>query len=253
MAGKHEGKVMVVTGSSRGIGLSIAQQLSDEGASVVVLGRNIDTAREACGTLSTRDSMAIRCDVSVEADTLAMAEAVMDRYGKVDALINNAGVFPVKLFEDMTLEDWNQVIGIDLTGTFLATKAIYPIMARQKRGKIINMASVAGRIGGFGLSHYSASKGGVIAFTKAPARECASVEHPGQRRRASSRPGYGQGEFPGDFLGANRLQTPAGRLGRVEDPHRRDLLPLFPRKRLHRRPGDRGRWRVYDDGVGAAA
>ncbi len=218
MAGKHEGKVMVVTGSSRGIGLSIAQQLSDEGASVVVLGRNIDTAREACGTLSTRDSMAIRCDVSVEADTLAMAEAVMDRYGKVDALINNAGVFPVKLFEDMTLEDWNQVIGIDLTGTFLATKAIYPIMARQKRGKIINMASVAGRIGGFGLSHYSASKGGVIAFTKALARECARLNI----QVNAVAPGIVETDtakvnFPAISLKEQTRQTPAGRLGRVED------------------------------------
>ena len=218
MAGKHEGKVMVVTGSSRGIGLSIAQQLSDEGASVVVLGRNIDTAREACGTLSTRDSMAIRCDVSVEADTLAMAEAVIDRYGRVDALINNAGVFPVKLFEDMTLEDWNQVIGIDLTGTFLATKAIYPIMARQKRGKIINMASVAGRIGGFGLSHYSASKGGVIAFTKALARECARLNI----QVNAVAPGIVETDtakvnFPAISLKEQTRQTPAGRLGRVED------------------------------------
>ena len=218
MAGKHEGKVMVVTGSSRGIGLSIAQKLSDEGASVVVLGRNIDTAREACGTLSTRDSMAIRCDVSVEADTLAMAEAVIDRYGRVDALINNAGVFPVKLFEDMTLEDWNQVIGIDLTGTFLATKAIYPIMARQKRGKIINMASVAGRIGGFGLSHYSASKGGVIAFTKALARECARLNI----QVNAVAPGIVETDtakvnFPAISLKEQTRQTPAGRLGRVED------------------------------------
>jgi 3-oxoacyl-[acyl-carrier protein] reductase len=218
MAGKHEGKVMVVTGSSRGIGLSIAQKLSDEGASVVVLGRNIDTAREAYGTLSTRDSMAIRCDVSVEADTLAMAEAVIDRYGRVDALINNAGVFPVKLFEDMTLEDWNQVIGIDLTGTFLATKAIYPIMARQKRGKIINMASVAGRIGGFGLSHYSASKGGVIAFTKALARECARLNI----QVNAVAPGIVETDmakvnFPAISLKEQTRQTPAGRLGRVED------------------------------------
>ena len=218
MAGIHDGKVIVVTGSSRGIGLSIAQKLSEQGASIVVMGRNLSTAREACATLATKTSIALRCDVSVEEDTLAMADTVMDTFGKVDALINNAGIFPVKLFEDMTLEDWNQVIGIDLTGTFLATKAVYPIMAKQKQGKIINVASVAGRIGGFGLTHYSASKGGVIAFTKALARECARLNI----QVNAVAPGIvetdmAKSNFPAFSLKEQTRQTPAGRLGRVED------------------------------------
>ncbi len=220
MAGIHDGKVIVITGSSRGIGLSVAQKLSEQGASIVIMGRNSDTAQAAVMTLATKDtSMAVRCDVSVEADTLAMADAVFKKYGRVDALINNAGIFPVKLFADMTLEDWNEVMRIDLTGTFLATKAIYPIMAKQKRGKIINVASVAGRLGGFGFTHYSAAKGGVIAFTKALARECARLNI----QVNAVAPGIVETEmaktnFPEFSLKEQTRLTPAGRLGQVEDP-----------------------------------
>ncbi len=219
MAGIHDGKVIVITGSSRGIGLSVAQKLSEQGASIVIMGRNLDTAQAAIPTLATKDtSMAVRCDVSVEADTLAMADAVFKKYGRVDALINNAGIFPVKLFADMTLEDWNEVMRIDLTGTFLATKAIYPIMAKQKRGKIINVASVAGRLGGFGFTHYSAAKGGVIAFTKALARECARLNI----QVNAVAPGIVETEmakanFPVFSLKEQTRLTPAGRLGQVED------------------------------------
>jgi 3-oxoacyl-[acyl-carrier protein] reductase len=219
MAGIHDGKVIVITGSSRGIGLSVAQKLSEQGASIVIMGRNLDTAQAAIPTLATKDtSMAVRCDVSVEADTLAMADAVFKKYGRVDALINNAGIFPVKLFADMTLEDWNEVMRIDLTGTFLATKAIYPIMAKQKRGKIINVASVAGRLGGFGFTHYSAAKGGVIAFTKALARECARLNI----QVNAVAPGIVETEmaktnFPEFSLKEQTRLTPAGRLGQVED------------------------------------
>lgn len=218
MAGIHEGKIIIVTGSSRGIGLSIAQKLSEQGASIVVMGRNLDTAQKARDTLATKTSIALRCDVSIEADTLAMADTVSKMFGKVDALINNAGIFPVKLFEDMTLEDWNQVIGVDLTGTFLATKAVYPIMAKQKSGKIVNIASVAGRIGGFGLSHYSASKGGVIAFTKALARECARLNI----QVNAIAPGIvetdmAKANFPAMSLKEQTRQTPAGRLGTADD------------------------------------
>jgi NAD(P)-dependent dehydrogenase (short-subunit alcohol dehydrogenase family) len=219
MAGIHDGKVIVITGSSRGIGLSVAQKLSEQGASIVIMGRNPDTAQAAIPTLATKDtSMAVRCDVSVEADTLAMADAVFKKYGRVDALINNAGIFPVKLFADMTLEDWNEVMRIDLTGTFLATKAIYPIMAKQKRGKIINVASVAGRLGGFGFTHYSAAKGGVIAFTKALARECARLNI----QVNAVAPGIVETEmaktnFPDFSLKEQTRLTPAGRLGQVED------------------------------------
>ncbi len=219
MEKKHQDKVIVITGSSRGIGRSIAEYLANEGAKIVVMGRNYDTAKAAADALPT-DSLAVRCDVSIEQDTLDMAKAVMDKYGRADALINNAGIFPVKLFEEMTLEDWNAVMAIDLTGMFLATKAIYPIMAEQKSGKIINIASVSGRVGGVGFTHYSAAKGGVIGFTKALARECARMNiqvnaiAPGIIETEMART-----NFPAFSLKEQTRATPAGRLGRVEDLH----------------------------------
>ncbi|MDR3255650.1 MAG: SDR family oxidoreductase [Synergistaceae bacterium] len=215
---EHSGKVVVITGASRGIGLSLAQKFSLDGADVVIMGRNLSTAEDAVKTLAPGGSFALRCDVSVERDTLKMAEVVLERFGKVDALINNAGIFPVKLFEDMTLDDWKGVIDIDLTGTFLATRAIYPIMLKQKKGKIVNVASVAGRVGGFGFTHYSAAKGGVIAFTKALARECASMNI----QVNAVAPGIVETEtalqsFPAFSLKEQRKQTPAGRLAVGED------------------------------------
>jgi len=217
MEKRHQDKVIVITGSSRGIGLGIAKHLAEEGAKVVVMGRNYDTAKAAADSLPT-DCLAVRCDVSVEQDTLDMAKAVMDKYGRVDALINNAGIFPVKLFEEMTLADWNAVMDIDLTGMFLATKAIYPIMAAQKRGKIINIASIAGRVGGVGFTHYSAAKGGVIGFTKALARECARMNI----QVNAIAPGIietdmAKTNFPAFSLKEQARLTPAGRLGSVED------------------------------------
>ncbi|MDR3321296.1 MAG: 3-oxoacyl-ACP reductase FabG [Synergistaceae bacterium] len=214
----HSGKVVVITGSSRGIGLLLAQKFSLDGADVVIMGRNLPAAEEAVRTLATAASFAVRCDVSVEEDTLRMAEVVRERFGRVDALINNAGVFPVKLFEDMTLDDWNGVIDIDLKGTFLATKAIYPMMLKQKSGKIVNVTSVAGRIGGYGFTHYSAAKGGVIAFTKALARECASMNI----QVNAVAPGIVETEtalqsFPAFSLKEQKKQTPAGRLAAPGD------------------------------------
>lgn len=217
--GRFDGKVIVITGSSRGIGLMLAQQLSMEGASMVIMGRNLPVAEEAVKTLHTSDSsMAIRCDVSVEQDTLDMAKAVQERYGKADVLINNAGIFPVKTFEDMTLEDWDFVMGIDLNGTFLACKAIYPLMRKQKKGKIINMASVSGRIGAFGMSHYSAAKGGVIAFTKSIAREMAGLNI----QVNAICPGIIETDtaletFPAYSIKDQTRATPAGRLGKEDD------------------------------------
>jgi len=217
MEKKHQDRVIVITGSSRGIGLGIARHLAEEGARIAVMGRNYDTAKAAADCLPT-DCLAIRCDVSVEQDTIDMAKAVMDKYGRVDALVNNAGIFPVKLFEEMTLADWNAVMDIDLTGMFLATKAIYPFMAEQKSGKIVNIASIAGRVGGVGFTHYSAAKGGVIGFTKALARECARMNI----QVNAVAPGIIETEmakvnFPAFSLKEQTRSTPAGRLGTVED------------------------------------
>ncbi|PKM59330.1 MAG: 3-oxoacyl-ACP reductase [Firmicutes bacterium HGW-Firmicutes-4] len=217
MGGIHQDKVIIITGSSRGIGYSFAEYLSNEGANIVIIGRNIETARAAAEKLPTK-CIAVQCDISSEEDAIKMVDIVMETYGKIDVLINNAGIFPVKTFSAMTLEDWKAVIDIDLTGTFIATHAVYKVLEKQKRGKIINVASIAGRVGGLGFTHYSAAKGGVIAFTKALAREAARLNiqvnaiAPGviETDMANS-------NFPKYALTEHTKNTPAGRLGTEED------------------------------------
>jgi 3-oxoacyl-[acyl-carrier protein] reductase len=217
MSKTHQDKVIIITGSSRGIGYSISEYLSNEGANIVVIGRYIETAQAAADKLPT-DSMAVQCDISSEADVKRMVDTVMEKYGKIDVLINNAGVFPVKTFSAMTFEDWRSVMTIDLDGTFIATHAVYKVLEKQKRGKIINIASVAGRIGGLGFTHYSAAKGGVIAFTKALAREAARLNI----QVNAIAPGIvetdmAKSNFPQYALAEATKNTPAGRLGTEAD------------------------------------
>ncbi|WP_414150193.1 SDR family NAD(P)-dependent oxidoreductase [Acetobacterium carbinolicum] len=217
MAGIHQDKVIIITGSSRGIGYSFAEYLSNESANIVIIGRNIDTAKAAAEKLPT-NCIAVQCDISSEEDAIRMVDLVMETYGKIDVLINNAGIFPVKTFSAMTLEDWKAVIDIDLTGTFIATHAVYKVLEKQKRGKIINVASIAGRVGGLGFTHYSAAKGGVIAFTKALAREAARLNI----QVNAIAPGVietdmAKSNFPKYALTEHIKNTPAGRLGTEED------------------------------------
>ncbi len=216
MEKKHQDKVVVITGSSRGIGLGIARHLAQEGARIAVMGRNYDTAKAAADSLPT-DCLAVRCDVSVEQDTIDMAKAVMDKYGRVDALVNNAGIFPVKLFEEMTLADWNAVMDIDLTGMFLATKAIYPFMAAQKSGKIVNAAHRSpGRRSGIHPLFRCKRRGDRLH--QGPGAGMRPDEHPGERHRppASSKPKWPRRTSRLFAEGTTRA-TPAGRLGTVED------------------------------------
>lgn len=214
----HENQVIIVTGGAQGIGLKISQYLEGLGATVVIADLNFEAAEKAIEMLPTKNGLAIACDVTSETATLRMAELVIEKLGKIDVLVNNAGCFPVKLFSDMTEQEWRKVIDIDLTGTFLATKAVYRYMEKQKKGKIINMASISGRVGGWGFTHYSAAKAGVIGFTKALAREAGPL---GIQVNAVA-PGIIDTEttkavFPSYALKEYTKNVPLGRLGQDED------------------------------------
>ncbi|MGL6292369.1 SDR family NAD(P)-dependent oxidoreductase [Eubacterium aggregans] len=217
MAGKHAGQVIIITGSDRGIGYTMAEYLDGLGASVLIADIDEGAAVAAASGLSG-DALALGCNIMDEASVAAMVDGVMAKYGRIDVLINNAGIFPAKIFSAMTFKDWKAVIDIDLNGTFLVTHAVYEVMEEQKSGKIVNVASIAGRVGGFGFTHYSAAKGGVIAFTKAMAWEAAKL---GIQVNALAPgvvvTGMAKSNFPQYALDEHIRVTPAGRLGKPED------------------------------------
>jgi len=169
------GKVALVTGSGRGIGKAIALTLAKRGADIVINDLDMDNAAHTVEEIKAlgRKAIAIKADVSSEVEVEEMVKECINHFGRIDILVNNAGLVSTKLLQDTTVQDWDRIMSINLKGVFLCTKAVYPNMMDQKSGKIINIASVAGKRGGglFGKSAYSASKGGVISFTKAVARE----------------------------------------------------------------------------------
>ena len=165
-----EGKIAIVTGAGQGIGRGIATKLAAEGATVVVTDINEDTSKETAATIG---GVGIRTDVTSRESVQAMVEQVMRQFGRIDVLVNNAGWDKSGPFVDSDPADWDRIIAINLYGVLHTSKAVLPIMAAQGAGSVVNLASDAGRVGSSGEAVYSAAKGGVIAFTKATAREMA--------------------------------------------------------------------------------
>lgn len=214
-----ESKVAIVTGSARGIGLAIGQELAKAGARVALVDLKADLAKQAATQLrgAGYEAIAVAADVSDEAQVRAMAQQAFDRWGKVDILVNNAGICPVTPFEEITVEEWDLVLGVNLKGAFLCSKAVAPIMRKQHSGKIINIASSAGQMGGLAVGlHYSASKAGMFGLTKGLARILA----PDIQVNAVS-PGTTESEMTSgwDQAATDSIvsKIPAGRLGRPVD------------------------------------
>ena len=169
------GKVAIVTGGTRGIGLAIARLLAEDGASVVVSGRDaarLDAAVKELESLGA-PAMAVAADAAKREDADRLVEATRERFGRVDVLVNNAGITRDQLLVRMKDDDWDQVLDTNLRGVFLMTRAVGKVMMRQKSGRIINIASTAGAMGNPGQVNYSAAKAGVIGLTKAAGRELA--------------------------------------------------------------------------------
>jgi 3-oxoacyl-[acyl-carrier protein] reductase len=170
-----KGKVAIVTGAGYGIGREIALSLARNGAEVVVtdvtdaifeVGKHI----EALGS----KALPIKCDVTDFEQAQEVEKKVIGKYERIDILVNNAGIYPQKAFLDMTADDWNKVLRVNLNGVFHCTKAVIPKMVKQGYGKIVNIASIAGAVVGFqNLTHYSASKAAIAGFTKSLALEVA--------------------------------------------------------------------------------
>lgn len=170
--GKLDKKIAIVTGAGQGIGAGVAAKLAAEGATVIVTDINEETAKATAAELGN-DSIGIHTDVTDRDSVDAMVDQVMAEFGRIDVLVNNAGWDKGEPFVASEPETWDRVIQINLYGVFNTSKKVLPIMAEQGYGKVVNLGSDAGRVGSSGEAVYSAAKGGVIAFTKAVAREMA--------------------------------------------------------------------------------
>lgn len=177
--GDLNGKVAVITGAARGIGLETAKVFAGNGATVVLADIDLNKAQTEAELLEKEghEASAVAVDI-IDADSIRiLMQTVHDRYGRVDILVNNAGIVDSTPIPDMTVEGWDKVVDIDMRGTHLCSQAVLPYMMKQNGGRIINLASQAGQLGGWKAGvNYSSAKGGILAMTKAYARFCAPYQ-----------------------------------------------------------------------------
>lgn len=168
-------KVSVITGGARGIGKAIALKLAGEGSHIAICDVNPDSLNEAKKEIESkgRAVLAEKVDVTNLGEVQKFIQKTLDKFNKIDILINNAGITRDGLLVRMNDSDWDAVLSVNLKGTFNCTKAVAKAMMKQRAGKIVNIASIIGITGNAGQANYAASKGGVIAFTKSAARELA--------------------------------------------------------------------------------
>ena len=176
MTGPLAGKVALVTGASRGIGRAVARTLAVQGATVGLGARNAVQVGEAVAEIEAAGgrALALSLDVADRHSVDAAFEALLGSHGRIDALVNNAGITRDGLLVRMKAEDWDQVLATNLTGVFHCTQAALKPMLKQRGGRIVNVTSVVGLAGNAGQANYAASKAGIVGFTKSVAREVAS-------------------------------------------------------------------------------
>lgn len=210
-------KVAIVTGASRGIGKAAALALVTQGAKVVINYARSSEAAEATVkeiTDAGQEAIAVQADVSQSAEVDNLIKTTLDKFGRIDVLVNNAGITKDTLLLRMKPEQWQAVIDLNLTGVFLCTKAVSKTMLKQRSGRIINIASVAGQMGNPGQANYSAAKAGVIGFTKTVAKELANR---GITVNAVA-PGFIETDMTHDLKSDDIIQfIPLGRYGKPEE------------------------------------
>jgi 3-oxoacyl-[acyl-carrier protein] reductase len=213
------GQTAIVTGASQGLGRAIAIELGAAGAQVACIARNAEKLADTVKTITDAGGKAeaMQCDVSDGESIQAVVDKVADDWGKLDILINNAGITRDTLLPAMSDEQWDDVINVNLRGTFLFTRAASQRMMRARYGRIINISSVSGLIGNPGQTNYSASKAGVIGMTRSLAKEIA-------KRKVTVNavaPGFIESEMTeklGDtILGEVKKRIPANRIGVPQD------------------------------------
>ena len=212
-------KVVLVTGASRGIGRAIAGTLAAQGAVVVLAARDRARLEEAVGEITAQGGRGstLTLDVTDRSSAEAAVKGTVEAHGRIDALVNNAGVTRDTLLLRMKDEDWQAVLDTNLTGVFLCTQAAIKPMVKQRSGRIVNVTSVVGLVGNAGQANYAASKAGVVGFTKSVAREVASR---GITVNAVA-PGFIETDMTASMTDkakeALTAAIPMGRVGRPED------------------------------------
>jgi 3-oxoacyl-[acyl-carrier protein] reductase len=214
-----DGRAAIVTGAAQGIGLAIATLLAEHGASVVISDINAEAAQRSADELSAKghSAIAVGCDVTDEQAVESLADACQREFGSVDIMVNNAGFTRDATMAKMTLNDFRTVLDVHLTGAWLGTRAASRIMRGQRRGSIVNISSISGKVGNFGQTNYSAAKAGMVGLTKASAKEMAkhgvrvNAIQPGLIRTAMT------AAMPPEVLAQKMEEIPLRRIGEPED------------------------------------
>ncbi len=215
-----EGRVAVVTGGARGIGRAIVETLAGLGANVVIADMLIDLAEKSAQEISEltgKKIIAVQVNVTDGKSTAELIDKTLQEFGKVDILVNNAGITRDTLIMRMDEADWDAVLNVNLKGVFNCSKAVVRPMMKQRYGRIVNISSVSGQAGQAGQTNYSASKAGVIGFTKALAREVASRQITVNSVAPGFIPTALTNELPDDLKNSILSATPAGRMGKPEE------------------------------------
>lgn len=220
-----KGRVAIVTGAAGGIGRAICSRFAEEGIKIVALDVNADALKQLAAELrsAAADLLPIPLDITRFDDVSAAVKQGVAAYGKIDILVNNAGWDVAKPFLETEPELWDKIIAINLRGPLNLHKAVIPYLISGGGGKVVNIASDAGRVGSSGEAVYAACKGGLIAFSKTMARECArdhvrvNVVCPGPTDTALLRSFVGEGEYGQKIYDGLKRAIPLKRLGRPDD------------------------------------